>query len=203
MVKPGPPRLVVLTGGVAAGKSAVAERFRRLGVPVIDTDAVARDVVEPGRPGLAAVIEAFGPSVVTDEGCLDRRALRGLVFADEAKRRQLEAILHPRIVRRVRAWLETQDAPYVIVVVPLYVESGAFSDCDGVVVVDVPRALQLERLMARDGMSEESANAMIDAQAGRDARLAVADHVIDNTGSLADLEARVGEVHAALVEAFG
>lgn len=195
-------RRVVLTGGVASGKSAAAAVFQALGVPVIDTDAVAREVVEPGEPGLDAVVRAFGEGVLDAGGRLDRRALRERIFTDEVARKRMEGMVHPRIVERVEAWLESQAGPYALIVVPLFVETGTFRDADAVVAVDVPRAVQLERLMARDGMSAQAAGAMIDAQASRDQRLTVADHVIENTGSLADLEARVGEVHAALLEAF-
>ena len=196
-------RRVVLTGGVASGKSAAADCFRDLGVPVIDTDTVAREVVEPGEPGLDAVVQAFGEDVLDAEGRLDRRALRKRIFADDRARQRLEGILHPVIVERVEAWLENRSGEYALIVVPLYVESGTFRDADAVVVVDVPRAVQQERLMTRDAMTAEAAAAMIDAQATREQRLAAADHVIDNTGPLEDLEARVGEVHAALVEGFG
>jgi len=188
------PKVVVLTGGIASGKTAVSDAFARLGAPVIDTDVLARELVEPGSPALQAIARQFGQHLLLPDGALDRRALRERIFSDDAARRQLEGILHPRIAAEARRRIDGIDAPYAILVVPLLVESGLFGDADEVVVVDVPEETQIERLMARDGSSREQAEAALAAQASRSERLARADHVIDNTGSLKQLQARVAEL---------
>jgi len=188
------PLLVVLTGGIASGKSTAADEFARLGVPVIDTDLLAREVVEPGQPALQAIRAEFGDAVMRADGALDRRALRRIIFADAARRERLEAIVHPRIVEQVRQRLAGLDAGYAVLVVPLLVETGLFADADRVLVVDVPEELQLQRLLARDQVDRDQAHAALAAQATRDQRLARADDVIDNTGTLADLHARVTEL---------
>jgi dephospho-CoA kinase len=185
-----------LTGGIASGKTAAAGAFARRGVPVIDTDRLAREVVEPGQPALAAVVAEFGPGILGADGRLDRRQLRTLVFADPERRRRLEAILHPAIRSATAAAIATVAAPYVVVAIPLLVESGQRTAYDRVLVVDCPADAQLARLIARDGETAAGARAMLAAQAGRDARLAVADDVLDNTGSLADLDAAVERLHA-------
>lgn len=185
------PFRVGLTGGIASGKSTIAELFAARGVPVLDTDRIAREVVEPGRATLRAVIAEFGPEILGADGRLDRRALRRLIFAEPAARRKLEAILHPAI----RAELARQSAlaggPYQILVIPLLVESGRIDLVDRILAVDCPIEDQLARLQARDGETAESARAMIAAQASRDARLAAADDVILNAGTMSDLSAQV------------
>jgi len=186
---------IALTGGIASGKTAVSDRFAALGIPVIDTDLIAREVVEPGTPGLAAIEREFGPDVISG-GALDRRELRRRIFDDAGARRRLEAILHPRISAEARRRLAEVDAPYAVLVVPLLVESGLFEDADRVLVVDVPEQTQIRRLMARDEMSRAQAEAALAAQASREQRLARADEVIDNTGSLADLAAEVDRLDA-------
>lgn len=190
-----------LTGGIASGKSTVAELFAALGVPVIDTDVIAREVVEPGEPGLAAIRDAFGAEVLTPDGRLDRRRLREIVFADAAKRRRLESILHPLIRERTLARLAAvRNAPYAIVVVPLLVETDFGKLVDRVLVVDVPVDAQLERLASRDGIDRAAAEAMVAAQASRETRLAHADDVIDNAGDLAATRAQVERLHARYLE---
>ena len=189
------PLRIGLTGGIASGKTAVADAFARLGVPIIDTDRLAREVVEPGEPALAAVVAEFGPEILRADGRLDRARLRTLVFADAARRRRLEAILHPAIRAATAAAIGAVTAPYVVVAIPLLVESGQSSAYDRVLVVDCPAETQLARLLDRDRETPEVARAILAAQAGRDARLAVADDVLDNTGSLADLQAAVRRLH--------
>ncbi len=185
------PLRIGLTGGIASGKTAVADLFAARGVPVLDTDQIARDVVEPGTPGLAEVVTAFGPDVLAADGRLDRRALRERVFARPDDRRRLEAILHPLI----RAELERRSAaaggPYQVFVIPLLVEGAGQTRVDRVLVVDCPEDTQLARLMARDGGTEAAARAILAAQASRAERLAIADDVIANTGTLAQLEPQV------------
>lgn len=189
---------VGLTGGIASGKSAVSALFERLGVPVIDTDRLARELVEPGRPALAEIVQRFGPACLTAAGELDRRQLRQRVFADPAARRELEAILHPRIRANATALMASLNAPYCIVVVPLLAESPAFRRLlDRIVMVDVPESVQIERVMARDDADEPQARAILAVQAGRAERLAIADDVIDNTGSLARLEQEVRRLDAS------
>jgi dephospho-CoA kinase len=184
--------VLALTGGIASGKSAVSDRLAGLGAAIIDTDVIAREVVEPGQPGLQQVVEAFGKEVLDSEGNLDRRQLRERVFADEHERKRLEGILHPLIELRVRERIAANpDAPMIVLVVPLLVESGLFGDVDGVIVVDVPEALQIERLRQRDGITKAQAERILAAQATRQQRLAVADDVIDNSGSLEALEEQV------------
>ncbi len=191
---------VGLTGGVASGKSTVAGILESLGAVVIDADVLAREVVEPGTPGLAAVVAEFGPGVLTGTGALDRPALGALVFADEAARRRLEKILHP-LIRARAAEIEAAAAPDALVVhdIPLLAETGQADRFDAVVVVDVPVETQVERMVRDRGMTREDALARVAAQADREDRLAVATHVVDNTGTREDLRDRVTEVFASLV----
>jgi dephospho-CoA kinase len=189
------PFRVGLTGGIASGKSAAAAAFARRGVPVIDTDQLAREVVEPGRPALAAVVAEFGADLLRQDGRLDRRRLRALVFADAARRKRLEAILHPAIRSALAARIATITAPYVVIAIPLLVESGLGDSVERVLVVDCPPALQLARLTARDAETSVAAAAILAAQASREQRLAVADDVLENTGTLAALDAQVEALH--------
>jgi dephospho-CoA kinase len=184
-----------LTGGIASGKSTVAQRFMELGVPVIDADAAARAVVAPGKPGLAAVSERFGPRVLAENGELDRRALRDLIFKDPGLRRDLEAILHPLIRADMEQSAELAIGPYVIMDIPLLVEGGSRDRVDRVLVVDVDEAVQLQRVMARDGCTEQQARAILASQASRSARLAAADDVLLNTGTVTDLRQAVDHLH--------
>lgn len=179
------PRLVVgLTGGIASGKSLVGGMFAKLGAALVDTDVIAREVVADGEPGLAAVVAKFGVAVLLPSGELNRPVLRSLVFADEAKRRTLEAILHPLIRERTRTKLEASEAPYALVAVPLLVETGGFRDIvDRILVVDCPESMQLERLTRRDAIPKEEASAMLRAQTDRATRLKAAHDVIDNSGT--------------------
>ena len=190
---------VGLTGGVASGKSTVSALLAELGAVVIDADLLAREVVARGTPGLAAVVAAFGPELLTPEGDLDRPAMGAVVFNDEARRRTLEGIVHPLVFERIVA-LE-QDAPEGAVVVhdiPLLAESGRADTFDAVIVVDVPGSLQVERMLRERGWTRADAESRIAAQATREDRLAVATHVIDNSGTLEELRARVEEVYAEL-----
>lgn len=183
---------VGLTGGIASGKSVVSDLFERLGAPVIDTDRLARELVEPGRPALAEIAHRFGSDCLTAAGELDRRRLRARVFSDPRARRDLEAILHPRIRASVVTLLASLDAPYCIVVIPLLAENPDFRRLvDRVLVVDVAESTQLERVAARDGIDPNAAAAVLAAQAKRADRLAIADDIIENTGSLARLEQQV------------
>jgi dephospho-CoA kinase len=186
---------VALTGGIASGKSTVAELFAEFGVPVIDTDRIAREVVEPGRPALAAVVEAFGPAVLAADGTLDRRRLRERVFADVGERRRLEAILHPAIRAEMERQSRAAGGAYQLLVIPLLAEGGRRDHVDRVLLVDAPESAQLERLVQRDGVTREQAEAALRAQASREQRRAVADDVLDNTGDPAALRAQVAALH--------
>ena len=186
-----PPLRVALTGGIASGKSTVADLFAARGVPVIDTDVIAREVVEPGTPALAAVVEAFGPEVLGADGRLDRRRMRERIFGDAAARRRLEGILHPAIRAEMARRSLAAGGPYQVLVIPLLAEGGRRDHVDRVLLVDVPEEMQVERLMLRDGVSREQAAASLGAQAGRAARLAIADDVILNTGRADDLDHEV------------
>jgi dephospho-CoA kinase len=178
------PRLIVgLTGGIASGKSLVGAMFVKLGASLIDTDVVAREVVALGTPGLAAVAAQFGAGVLLPSGELNRPALRALVFADDAKRRQLEAILHPLIRSRTRAKLAELEAAYALVAVPLLLETNFAELVDRILVVDAPEPAQLERLMRRDAIPRPEALEMLRAQVDRATRLKAAHDVIDNGGT--------------------
>jgi dephospho-CoA kinase len=189
------PFVVALTGGIASGKSAVSAAFARHGVPILDADIIAREVVEPGQPALAAVVAAFGKEVIGPEGRLDRTALRALVFARPEARRQLEAILHPAIRQAFTAASAVATGPYQVHAIPLLAESGRAREYDRVLVVDCPRETQVQRLLARDQETPERAAAILAAQATREARLAIATEVITNTGTLGDLEEAVAVLH--------
>ena len=185
---------VGLTGGIASGKSAVADRFAERGVMVADADVVARAIVEPGQAALAEVVAAFGAAVLQPDGRLDRAALRQRVFDDAAARHRLEGILHPPIRLALREACLTAPGSYVVVAIPLLAEGGgrdAYPWLDRILVVDVPRDVQVKRLMQRDRIDAELAERMLDAQATRAERLAVADDVLVNTGTLERLDAEV------------
>ena len=196
-----PPRLRIgLTGGIASGKSTVEQRFIELGVPVINADDSSRAVVERGQPGLAAVVARFGAGILTPEGDLDRRALRSLIFSDAARRKELEAILHPLIRNDIDHRSEEAAGPYVILSIPLLVESDARGRWDRVLVVDTEESLQLARLMSRDAVSEAEARATLAAQASRAERLAAADDVLENAGTVADLRRAIDRLHRRYLE---
>lgn len=188
--------VVALTGGIAAGKSAVSKRFEALGIHVYDADIAAREVIAPGSEGLRAVVAHFGPGVLDAQGQLDRAAMRQRVFGNDGERRALEAIIHPR----VRAWLHdhalADQGPYCLLAIPLLAENIAhYRWVDRVLVVDATEAVQLERLLRRDGIDEALARRMIERQASRDDRLALAHDVIGNHGDEAELDRDVARLH--------
>src|SRR5512139_3469394 len=187
---------VGLTGGIGSGKSTVADLFAALGVPVIDTDVIARELTAPGGVALDAICAAFGETVMRADGALDRAALRRRIFADAAARHQPKAILHPRIRQTVVQTLATLSAPYALIVIPLLVETGGYRDVlNRVLVVDCPEDVQIARVMARNGFTRDEVMAILAAQAGRAERLAAADDVIVNTASSAVLRAEVAALH--------
>jgi dephospho-CoA kinase len=187
---------IALTGGIASGKSATADRFARLGVPVFDADVIARELVVPGQPALAEIAAAFGAQMLTAAGELDRARLRARVFADAAARQRLEAILHPRIRAELLAHAQACTAAYCILAIPLLVECRAdYAWVNRVLVADVPPALQLQRLLHRPGIDRITAERMLGAQAPHEQRLAMANDIIDNTGPLTALDAVVARLH--------
>jgi len=193
---------VGLTGGIGSGKSEVSRRLAATGAVVLDADAAAREVVEPGTPGLKRIAETFGPGVLRPDGALDRARLAEIVFADDAARARLNAIVHPLVHEHMRAAEQAAvraggDDIVIVHAVPLLAEGGRAGEFDLVIVLDLPSETQVERLAAR-GMPEEQARARMAAQASREQRLAIADIVIDNSGTLADLDHRVSEVWADL-----
>jgi len=200
--------IVAITGGIASGKSEVGRRFELLGVPVADADRIARELVEPGKPALEEIALRFGHDILRSDGSLDRAALRRRVFDDANARRELESILHPRIRAELQQICMAAQAPYAMAAIPLLAEGGgrlAYPWLDRILVVDVPRELQYERLLRRDGLTPaaiapaattpDMAERMLAAQADRAARLAIADDVIDNTGALSTLDAQVDALH--------
>ncbi|MEZ5582413.1 MAG: dephospho-CoA kinase [Candidatus Competibacteraceae bacterium] len=188
--------VVGLTGGIGSGKSAVSAAFERRGVPVIDTDRLARDLVNPGQPALQEIVVVFGPGCLTKSGTLDRSYLRGTVFADPLARARLEEILHPRIQQAVKDQLAAINAPYCLIVVPLLVETENLKAMmDRILVVDVPDGLQIQRVMARDGVDQEHVQRILDAQVSPAQRLALADDVIRNDDSLEKLDGAVAVLH--------
>ena len=188
-----------LTGGIATGKSAVASMFGDLGVPVIDSDQIAREVVQAGQPALSDIVAAFGSEALDPRGELDRRRLRAMVFGDDELRQQLENILHPRIRAVMLEATHRIGGPYQLLVVPLLVEVGFQSQVDRVLVVDCPAKIQRERLAARDGETDNHGELIMRAQAGRKARLAAAADIIKNAGSLAATRQQVEALHNTYV----
>jgi dephospho-CoA kinase len=187
---------IALTGGIASGKTTVSDLFAAQGVPILDADIIAREVIAPGTALREALFQRFGAGIRRADGDLDRAALRRLVFADPALRRELEALLHPAVRARTERLAAQAGGPYQLHVMPLLVETQAAGRYDRVLVVDCPESLQWLRLRARDGLSEPEARAMLAAQAGREARLAAADDVIVNDGKLAALAPQVAQLHA-------
>ncbi len=189
-------KLVVgITGGIGSGKSAVTERFERLGITVVDADLAARVVVEPGRPALAAIAEHFGQGILQPDGTLDRAALRQRVFADPGEREWLEQLTHPLIGEEILDQLTEASSPYVILSSPLLLETSQKSHAEIVVVVDVPEEVQLERTMARDDNDEAQVRRIMAAQMQRQERLEKADIILDNSKPLAELDGIVAELH--------
>jgi dephospho-CoA kinase len=194
------PYRVGLTGGIASGKSTAAKFFGALGVPIIDTDQLARDVVEPGQPPLERLVERFGPSILTEDGHLDRPALRNIVFSDPKARADLEALTHPAIGAAVEARSAEAGGVYQILVLPLLVEKSLGSQLNRVLVVDCDEELQIRRLQARDGSTLEQARAILNAQAARATRLKAAHDVIKNEGDMSAVRDQVQKLHTLYLE---
>jgi dephospho-CoA kinase len=187
--------IVGLTGGVASGKTAVADLFAELSVPVLDTDRISREIVTEGSKGLAQIRKRFGDGILCGDGSLDRPALRQLVFSDPGARMDLEMITHPLIIEELARQSELAKGPYQIHVIPLMVETGMQDDVDRVLLVDCPVELQLARLRSRDKVSGQVAQRIIDAQTDRQARRAIADDVLTNDARRDELPGLVGQLH--------
>jgi dephospho-CoA kinase len=197
------PYRVGLTGGIASGKSTAAKFFGALGVPILDSDQVARDVVEPGQPPLERLVERFGPKILTADGHLDRPALREIVFSDPKARADLEALTHPAIGAAMEARSAAAGGPYQILVIPLLVEKNLAAHVDRVLVVDCDEELQIRRLRDRDGSTPEQVQAILKAQAPRTARLKAADDVIHNDSDMSAVREQVATLHARYLELAG
>jgi len=190
------PLVIGVTGGIGSGKSTVCSAFESFGIPVIDTDQVAREVVVPGSEGLADVVNEFGSEILASDGTLDRAALRRIVFADPERRRRLEALLHPRIRTHVRALVDTVSTPYCLIGIPLLVERGNSQQVERVLVVDCPEDVQIARVIARDKLTAQEVRAIMRTQATRQERLDMADDVVVNATDLATVQAQVEALHA-------
>ena len=191
---------VILTGGIASGKTAVSDRFAALGVTVVDTDRIARQLVAPGEPALAEIVNRFGQDILDESGNLDRAKMRAIVFSDPKAKQRLEAILHPRIAAEALTRVAQATGPFCLLVVPLYTEAARWDWVDRVLVVDVDEATQVARVMERDGIDRDQAESILRSQASRMERLSLADDVIDNSGSLEELRARVDALHGKYLE---
>jgi len=191
---------VGLTGGIASGKSTAAKFFGALGVPILDSDQIAREVVEPGQPPLERLVERFGRGILTPDGHLDRPALRDVVFSDPRARADLEALTHPAIGAALEARSAVAGGPYQILVIPLLVEKHLAPHVDRVLVVDCDEALQIRRLHERDGSTPEQVRAILKAQAPRAARLKAADDVIHNDADMSAVRTQVSALHARYLE---
>lgn len=194
---------VGLTGGIGSGKTAVSDAFATLSVPILDTDLIARELVEPGQAALDAIVSEFGEACLDEHGRLDRGYLRRRVFADSGQRQRLEAILHPRIRQTVRNRQAKLSTPYCIVVIPLLIETQMTEGIDRILVVDVPIATQISRVKARDHLDETQVQQILAAQAKREERLAMADDVLVNDGDLAQLSTAVAELHRQYLQLAG
>jgi dephospho-CoA kinase len=184
-----------LTGGIGCGKTTVAGMFAGRGVPVIDADAVAHTLVEPGRPALQQLQHCFGPGIVDNDGALNRAALREIVFSDPDKKSRLEAILHPLVYREMQYRLDSLNGAYALLCIPLLLETGMQRFVDRIAVVDCPESMQLERVKKRGGISATTIQAIIRTQVTRQQRLAAGDDVIDNSGNLTELAQQVEKLH--------
>ena len=184
-----------LTGGIGSGKTTVANGFSALGVPVIDTDQLARELVEPGQPALNEIIATFGSEAITADGHLDRDYMRQLIFTDSERKSQLEAILHPRIRQRIRTLLADIRSPYCVVVIPLLLETRQTDLVDRILVVDSPEKEQLTRVAARDSLSDNAVMAIINSQTDRNTRLAAADDIIVNDRGMSELTGSIQKLH--------
>ncbi len=194
------PLRIGLTGGIGSGKTTVSELFRQLNIPIIDADEIARQLVEPGQPGYAEVVRTFGSGILTPAGELDRARMRQQIFSDPEKKRALEAILHPLVYRAIKQACTGIEAPYVLIVVPLLLETGGERHVDRVLVVDAGEEQQIMRAQARDNTAADEIRSIMASQLDRQSRLARADDIIRNDCSLEQLQSRVDKLHTAYLE---
>jgi dephospho-CoA kinase len=199
-VKQGIPYIVALTGGIASGKTLVSDAFAKLGVPIIDTDVIAHQIVEPGQPALLEIASAFGSQIINKDGRLSREKLRSIIFSEPEQRLKLEAILHPRIRQAVIDATAKVTYDYCIVVIPLLAEKGAYPFVNRILVVDVDPDVQISRLMSRDGSSRKQAEQILASQASRKERLSIADDVLDNSSSPEQAQSRAAQLHAEYLQ---
>lgn len=192
--------VIGVTGGIGSGKTAATDRFQALGITVVDADLASRVVVEPGRPALSAIEEHFGKGVITQDGTLDRRALRDIVFSQPEERKWLERLTHPLIAQEILQQIQASTSPYTVLASPLLLESGQSKMAQRVLVIDVPEAVQIARTASRDNTDPTSVKAIIAAQMPRRERVAKADDVIINDGSLEDLHRAVDKLHQIYLE---
>ena len=195
------PLRIGLTGGIGSGKSAAADEFSRLGIEIIDTDVIARELVEPGQPALAEIVSLFGDNILDQQQRLDRDKLRLLAFSNQAQREQLESILHPRIRKQAIKQAAQASSPYCVLVIPLLVETGNDYPLDRILVIDTPIELQRQRVALRDNLSDSDISTILATQVSREERLAVADDRISNEGSRASLRNQVQHLHRQYLEA--
>ena len=187
--------IIGLTGGIGSGKTAVSNCFQELGITIVDADLASRVVVEKGKPSLEAIEEHFGSEILNESGELDRGKLREIIFNSDSEKQWLESLLHPAIAKQIQNELSSSKSPYTILVSPLLLETNQKDFCSKVLVVDVPVETQVSRTLARDGVSEEQINSIINSQIDRNERLALADEVVSNNGTIEDLEVAVRELH--------
>jgi len=187
--------VVGVTGGIGSGKTAVTNAFAALGINIVDADLASRVVVEPGTPALTEIARHFGAEILLQDGKLDRAALRRLIFSDPGQKRWLEQLLHPLIGAEIRRQIAASSSAYTIFVSPLLIEAGQRQFCDRILVVDVPESLQLQRTMTRDNNDADQVKRIMASQASRAQRLERADDVLENTGTLAELDARIAQLH--------
>ena len=184
-----------LTGGIGSGKSAACEIFSELGVPVIDADDIAHKLVKPGMPAFKEITRLFGNEVISVDGTLDRKIIRDRVFANEIDRKKLENILHPAVYEEIAVQVKSINSRYCIISIPLLLETDASKTVDRILVIDVPRELQLERAANRDKTNNSDIDAIIDSQISREARLSAADDIVDNRGDINDLRKKICDIH--------
>jgi len=184
-----------LTGGIGSGKSAACDIFSELGVPVIDADNIAHKLVKPGTPAFNEIKKVFGNEIISSDGTLDRKIIRDKIFTNEIDRKKLEHILHPAVYEEIAVQVENIDSRYCIISIPLLLETDASNTVDRILVIDVPRELQLERASNRDKTNKSDIDAIIDSQISRKDRLSAADDIVDNKGNINDLRKKICELH--------
>ena len=194
------PYIVALTGGIASGKTLVSDEFSRLGVPIIDTDVIAHQIVEPDQPALIEIVAGFGPDIIDANGELKRAELREIIFSQPDARKKLESILHPRIRQKADEEIAKVEATYCVLVIPLLSEVGVYPYINKTLVVDTKPATQINRLMARDNVTRQQAEQILAAQITREKRLELADDILDNSGAKQSLLKEVGKLHQKYIK---